>query len=106
MQYLILKQTNVFIYYLVSLSIQAPNYDTFNSIDRNPILDNEPSKFKSGLIKRGSLASRHLPQQQQSSSSRPNSEDTQNQVGAPYEKSPRKSQIVWRQFFFLLIKNF
>lgn len=35
----------------------------FNSINRpTPMLDNEPSKFKSSLIKRGSLASRHLPQ--------------------------------------------
>jgi hypothetical protein len=38
----------------------------FNEINRpTPVLDNEPSKFKSSLIKRGSLATRHLPQQQQ-----------------------------------------
>jgi hypothetical protein len=38
----------------------------FQGINRpTPMLDNEPSKFKSSLIKRGSLASRHLPQQQQ-----------------------------------------
>jgi hypothetical protein len=43
----------------------TPTYDTFNLIDRNPILDNEASKFKSVLIKRGSLATRHLPNQQQ-----------------------------------------
>ena len=43
----------------------APSYDTFNLIDRNPILDNEASKFKSVLIKRGSLASRNLPTSQQ-----------------------------------------
>jgi hypothetical protein len=43
----------------------TPSYDTFNLIDRNPILDNEASKFKSVLIKRGSLATRHLPNQQQ-----------------------------------------
>ena len=42
----------------------APSYDTFNLIDRNPILDNEASKFKSVLLKRGSLATRHLPNQQ------------------------------------------
>lgn len=36
----------------------------FNSVNRNtPILDNEPSKAKSSLIKRGSLASRQPPQQ-------------------------------------------
>ena len=35
----------------------------FNQINRiTPILDNEPSKFKSSLIKRGSLATRQLPQ--------------------------------------------
>ena len=42
----------------------TPSYDTFNLIDRNPILDNEASKFKSVLIKRGSLATRNLPTQQ------------------------------------------
>lgn len=37
----------------------------FQGLNRpTPMLDNEPSKFKSSLIKRGSLASRHLPQQQ------------------------------------------
>jgi hypothetical protein len=41
----------------------APTYETFNSLDRNPILDNAASKFKSVLIKRGSLASRQLPNQ-------------------------------------------
>lgn len=36
----------------------------FGAVNRaTPILDNEPSKFKSSLIKRGSLASRHLPHQ-------------------------------------------
>lgn len=39
----------------------APSYDTFNLIDRNPILDNEASKFKSSLVKRSSLGTRHLP---------------------------------------------
>ena len=37
----------------------------FQGLNRpTPMLDNEPSKFKSWLIKRGSLASRHLPQPQ------------------------------------------
>ncbi|RNA02042.1 isoform I [Brachionus plicatilis] len=35
----------------------------FNCLRPTPMLDNEPSKFKSSLIKRGSLASRQLPQQ-------------------------------------------
>ena len=35
----------------------------FNCLRPTPMLDNEPSKFKSYLIKRGSLASRQLPQQ-------------------------------------------
>ena len=35
-------------------------FNQINSI--TPILDNEPSKFKSSLIKRGSLATRQLPQ--------------------------------------------
>ena len=38
----------------------------FNGINRpTPMLDNGPAKFKSSLIKRGSLASRQLPLQQQ-----------------------------------------
>lgn len=47
-----------------------PPIPQFDSDDSNisclrptPMLDNEPSKFKSSLIKRGSLASRQLPQQ-------------------------------------------
>ena len=40
------------------------NAHTFGALNRaTPILDNEPSKSKSSLIKRGSLASRHLPHQ-------------------------------------------
>ncbi|CAF0955434.1 unnamed protein product [Brachionus calyciflorus] len=38
--------------------------NTLNCQRPTPMLDNEPSKFKSSLIKRGSLASRQLPQQQ------------------------------------------
>jgi len=38
----------------------------FNGINRpTPMLDNAPAKFKSSLIKRGSLASRQLPLHQQ-----------------------------------------
>ena len=38
----------------------------FNEVNRpTPMLDNGPSKFKSMLIKRGSLATRQLPLQQQ-----------------------------------------
>lgn len=43
------------------------NSNQFNSVNRMmPMLDNEPSKFKSNLIKRGSLASRQLPAQERS----------------------------------------
>ncbi len=38
---------------------EAPSNDTFNLIHRDPVLDNEAYKFKSELLKRGSLASRH-----------------------------------------------
>lgn len=54
-----------------STSLIAPGINTntnkmhFDQMNRpTPILDNGPSKFKSSLIKRGSLASRQLPQQQ------------------------------------------
>lgn len=47
---------------IINRDDQSPN--TFGIINRaTPILDNEPSKFKSSLIKRGSLATRHLPHQ-------------------------------------------
>jgi hypothetical protein len=53
---------------------------SFNSINRpTPVLDNEPSKFKSSLIKRGSLASRHLPNHS-NTSNRTDSTNTQNRV--------------------------
>lgn len=44
--------------------LTSRQFDDFAQLNRvTPILDNEPSKFKSNLIKRGSLATRHLPHQ-------------------------------------------
>ena len=53
------------------IQLPEPNsFGLFSSINRSePILNNNASKFKSSLIKRGSLATRHLPNQQGKSKS-------------------------------------
>ena len=53
----------------IQLHAQFQNLNFFSSVNRSaPILDNNASKFKSSLIKRGSLATRHLPNQTKSKS--------------------------------------
>lgn len=66
----------------------------FNGINRpTPMLDNGPAKFKSSLIRRGSLASRQLPLQQQQ----------QQQNGTHF--SNKKSQPDQERFEFVFYCN-